>query len=75
VFVTTLEDATTVVGYSALAAAHVAPADATAPALKGQPRGRAVPAIVLAKHDAAPRLVPEVRASRASRTACDVLYP
>lgn len=49
VFVTTLEDATTIVGYYALAAAHVAPADATARTLKGQPRGRPVPAIILAR--------------------------
>jgi GNAT superfamily N-acetyltransferase len=49
VFVTTLADMSAVVGYYALAAAHVAPADATARALKGQPRGRPVPAIVLAR--------------------------
>ncbi len=49
VFVTTLDDDATVVGYYALAAAQVAPADATARAVKGQPRGRPVPAIVLAR--------------------------
>jgi len=49
VFVTTLGDTTTVVGYYALAAAEVAPADATARAIKGTPRGRAIPAIVLAR--------------------------
>jgi GNAT superfamily N-acetyltransferase len=49
VFVVTLEDAETVVGYYALAAAQVAPDDATARALKGQPRGRPVPAILLAR--------------------------
>lgn len=49
VFVTTLEDGETVVGYYALAAAQVAPQDATARALKGQPRARPVPAILLAR--------------------------
>jgi GNAT superfamily N-acetyltransferase len=49
VFVTTLADAETVVGYYALAAAQIAPADATARALKGQPRARPVPAILLAR--------------------------
>jgi GNAT superfamily N-acetyltransferase len=49
VFVTTLEDGETVVGYYALAAAQVAPEDATARALKGQPRARPVPAILLAR--------------------------
>jgi GNAT superfamily N-acetyltransferase len=49
VFVTTLGDTATVVGYYALAAAHVAPSDATARALKGQPPGRPVPAILLAR--------------------------
>ncbi len=48
VFVTTL-DGETVVGYYALAAAQVAPDDATARALKGQPRVRPVPAILLAR--------------------------
>jgi GNAT superfamily N-acetyltransferase len=49
VYVATLEDGTTIVGYYALAAAHVAPVAATARALKGQPRGRAVPAIMVAR--------------------------
>lgn len=49
VFVTTLEDGQTVVGYNALAAAQVAPEDATARALEGQPRARPVPAILLAR--------------------------
>jgi GNAT superfamily N-acetyltransferase len=49
VFVTTIEDGTTVVGYYALAAAQVAPEDATARALQGQPRARPVPAILLAR--------------------------
>ena len=49
VYVTTLEDGETVVGYYALAAAQVAPAQATARALKGQPRARPVPAILLAR--------------------------
>jgi GNAT superfamily N-acetyltransferase len=49
VFVTTLEDAETVVGYYALAAAQAAPEEATARALKGQPRARTVPAILLAR--------------------------
>jgi GNAT superfamily N-acetyltransferase len=49
VFVTTLADTATVVGYYALAAAHVAPSNATARALKGQPPGRPVPAILLAR--------------------------
>jgi GNAT superfamily N-acetyltransferase len=49
VFVTTLDDGQTVVGYYALAAAQVAPEDATARALKGQPRARPVPAILLAR--------------------------
>jgi GNAT superfamily N-acetyltransferase len=49
-FVTTLEDReTVVVGYYALAAAQVAPEDATERALKGQPRTRPVPAILLAR--------------------------
>lgn len=49
VFVTTLEDGETVVGYYALAAAQVAPDEATERALKGQPRARPVPAILLAR--------------------------
>jgi GNAT superfamily N-acetyltransferase len=49
VFVTTLEDRETVVGYYALAAAQVAPEAATERALKGQPRTRPVPAVLLAR--------------------------
>jgi GNAT superfamily N-acetyltransferase len=49
VFVTTLEDGETVVGYYALAAAQVAPEAATERALKGQPRTRPVPAVLLAR--------------------------
>lgn len=49
VFVTTLEDGERVVGYYALAAAQVAPEAATERALKGQPRTRPVPAILLAR--------------------------
>ena len=49
VFVTTVDDRETVVGYYALAAAQVAPEEATARALKGQPRARPVPAILLAR--------------------------
>jgi GNAT superfamily N-acetyltransferase len=49
VFVTTLDDGETVVGYYALAAAQVTPEEATARALKGQPRARPVPAILLAR--------------------------
>ena len=49
VFVTTLDDGQTVVGYYALAAAQVAPEDATTRALKGQARARPVPAILLAR--------------------------
>jgi GNAT superfamily N-acetyltransferase len=49
VFVTTLDDGETVVGYFALAAAQIAPQDATARALKGQPGTRPVPAILLAR--------------------------
>jgi GNAT superfamily N-acetyltransferase len=49
VFVTTLEDGETVVGYYALAAAHVAPEEATERARKGQPQTRPVPAILLAR--------------------------
>ena len=48
-YVATLEDGETVVGYYALAAARVAPDETTARALKGQPRGRPVPAIPLAR--------------------------
>lgn len=49
VYVTTLEDGQTVVGYYTLAAAQVAPEEATERALKGQPRTRPVPAILLAR--------------------------
>lgn len=49
VFVATLEDGETVVGYYALAAAQVAPDAATERSLKGQPRTRPVPAILLAR--------------------------
>jgi GNAT superfamily N-acetyltransferase len=49
VFVATLDNAETVVGYYALAAAQVAPEEATARALKGQPQARPVPAILLAR--------------------------
>lgn len=49
VFVTTIEDGETVVGYYALAAAQVAPEEATERALKGQPRARPVPAVLLAR--------------------------
>jgi GNAT superfamily N-acetyltransferase len=49
VHVATLDDGETVVGYYALAAAQVAPDEATARALKGQPRARPVPAILLAR--------------------------
>ena len=49
VFVVTLEDGETAVGYYALAATQVAPEDATARALKGQPQARPVPAILLAR--------------------------
>ena len=49
VFVTMFTDGETVVGYYALAAAHVAPEAATARALKGQPRARPIPAILLAR--------------------------
>ncbi len=49
VFVTTVEDGETVVGYYALAAAQVAPGEATERARKGQPRARPVPAILLAR--------------------------
>jgi GNAT superfamily N-acetyltransferase len=49
VFVTTLDDGETVVGYYALAAAQVAPEEAAVRALKGQPRARPIPAILLAR--------------------------
>lgn len=49
VFVVTLEDGETVVGYYAIAAAQVAPEEATERALKGQPGARPVPAILLAR--------------------------
>jgi GNAT superfamily N-acetyltransferase len=50
VFVTTHSDAPArVVGYYALAAAQVEPAAATARLLKGQPRERAVPVVLLAR--------------------------
>ena len=49
VFVATLEDGETVIGYYALAAAQVAPKDATARALKGQPQARPVSAVLLAR--------------------------
>ena len=49
VYLTTMDDGATVVGYYALAAAQVAPDEATARALKGQPRTRPVPAILLAR--------------------------
>jgi GNAT superfamily N-acetyltransferase len=49
VFVVTADDGETVVGYYAIAAAQVQPDDATARALKGQPRGRPVPAALLAR--------------------------
>lgn len=46
---TTVEDAAAAVGYFALAAASVSPVNATARAIKGQPPGRPVPAILLAR--------------------------
>jgi GNAT superfamily N-acetyltransferase len=49
VFVATLDDGETAVGYYALAAAQVAPEEATERALKGQPRTRPVPAVLLAR--------------------------
>ncbi len=49
VFVATVDDGETVVGYYALAAAQVAPDEATARAMKGQPQTRPVPAILLAR--------------------------
>ncbi|MGH2500348.1 MAG: GNAT family N-acetyltransferase [Candidatus Limnocylindria bacterium] len=49
VYVVTLDDTDDVVGYFALAAASVAPADATPRVLKGQPAHHAVPAVLLAR--------------------------
>ncbi len=49
VFVVMPEDGETVVGYYAIAAAQFAPEEATERALKGQPRARPVPAILLAR--------------------------
>ncbi len=50
VYVTTTDEGPDpVVGYFALAAASVAPEDATARALRGEPKNRAVPAILLAR--------------------------
>jgi GNAT superfamily N-acetyltransferase len=49
VFVTTLEETKTVIGYYALAAAQVEPDEATERTRKGQPKARAVPAILLAR--------------------------
>lgn len=49
VFVATLDDRETAVGYYALAAAQVAPEEATLRALKGQPRARPLPAVLLAR--------------------------
>ena len=49
VFVTTLDDGETVVGYYALAAAQVAPEEVTVRALKGQPGARPIPAILMAR--------------------------
>ena len=49
VFVTTLDDRQTVVGYYALTAAQIAPRDATPRASKGQARARPIPAILLAR--------------------------
>ena len=49
VYVATLEDDETVVGYYALAAAQVAPEEATERARKGQPQARPVPAVLLAR--------------------------
>ena len=49
VYVVTLDDRETVVGYYALAAAQVVPEDATSRTLKGQPRTRPLPAILLAR--------------------------
>lgn len=47
--VTTDDDKATVVGYYALAAAQVQPAEATERAKKGQPSRRPVPAVLLAR--------------------------
>lgn len=49
VYVTTLDEGPTAIGYYALVAAEVAPEHATARALKGRPQGRAVPAILIAR--------------------------
>ena len=49
VYVATLDDGETIVGYYALAAAQIASEDATDRALKGQPQARPVPAILLAR--------------------------
>jgi GNAT superfamily N-acetyltransferase len=49
VFVTTLQDGETVVGYYALAATQSAPEEATERARKGLPQARPVPAILLAR--------------------------
>lgn len=49
VFVTTEADCAAVVGYYALAAAQVAPAEATERAKKGLPSRRPVPAVLLAR--------------------------
>jgi len=49
VYVTTLDEGPVVIGYYALAAAEIAPEDATARALMGQPQGRTVPAILIAR--------------------------
>jgi GNAT superfamily N-acetyltransferase len=48
VFVTTT-DGVTVVGYYALAAAQIEPAEATARVIKGEPKLRPVPAVLLAR--------------------------
>lgn len=49
VFVTTPAEETIIAGCCALAAGQIAPRDATARALEGQPRALPVPAIVLAR--------------------------
>jgi GNAT superfamily N-acetyltransferase len=49
VFVTTLDDGKTVVGYYAIAAAEMSPGDATARAIERQPPARPIPAILLAR--------------------------
>lgn len=46
---TRTEQPAVVVGFYALAAAHVQPAEATARLMKGQPRGRPVPVVLLAR--------------------------